>query len=167
MDCVQCNGEMEDSLTTYTGKTTDCVVVIKNIECNKCDQCGAETYNQPEAELISQIVKEIRKIPLELAVTDAKKWKLMKSQFYGKIWLDNGWGMFTNFILYKLFDQGKPLIKVDKWFPSSKMCHCCGLINENLTLSDREWTCECGEHHDRDWNAAINIKREGINIFCA
>jgi len=85
----------------------------------------------------------------------------------GKSVADNGWGMFTTFLLYKLFDQGKPLIKIDKWFPSSKMCSECGLINDNLTLADREWICECGSHHDRDWNAAINIKREGINIFCA
>lgn len=84
----------------------------------------------------------------------------------GKSVADNGWGMFTTFLLYKLFDQGKPLIKIDKWFPSSKMCSECGLINDNLTLADREWTCECGTHHDRDWNAAINIRREGINIFC-
>jgi len=75
MDCVQCNGEMESTMTTYTGKTTDCVVVIKNIECNKCDQCGAETYNESAAELISQIVTKIRRMPLELVVTDAKKWR--------------------------------------------------------------------------------------------
>jgi len=85
----------------------------------------------------------------------------------GKSVADNGWGMFTTFLLYKLFDQGKPLIKIDKWFPSSKMCSECGLINDNLILADREWACECGTHHDRDWNAAINIRREGINIFCA
>ena len=85
----------------------------------------------------------------------------------GKSVADNGWGMFTTLLLYKLFDQGKRLIKIDKWFPSSKMCSECGLINDDLTLTDREWTCECGKHHDRDWNAAINIKREGINIFYA
>ena len=83
----------------------------------------------------------------------------------GKSVADNGWGKFTNFLLYKLSNLGKPLVKIDKWFPSTKMCSNCGLINDNLTMADRAWTCECGKHHDRDWNAAINIRREGIRIL--
>jgi len=83
----------------------------------------------------------------------------------GKSVSDNGWGMFTTFLGYKLDWQGKPLIKIDKWYPSSKTCNVCGTIKDDLTLSDREWTCEgCGTHHDRDWNAAINIKNEGIRL---
>jgi putative transposase len=51
------------------------------------------------------------------------------------------------------------LIKIiDRWFPSSKTCHVCGEINENLTLADREWTCACGAVHDRDFNASKNIE---------
>ncbi len=86
----------------------------------------------------------------------------------GKSVSDNGWGMFTVFLGYKLGCQGKPLIKIDKWFPSSKTCNHCGYVNDSLTLSDREWVCDgCGTHHDRDWNAAINIKNEGIRIYVA
>jgi putative transposase len=81
---------------------------------------------------------------------------------FGKSVSDNGWGMFITFLEYKLEDQGKQLFVIDKWFPSSKMCNVCGCINKELTLSDREWTCECGEHHDRDANAAINIRNFGI-----
>ena len=56
----------------------------------------------------------------------------------------------------------KNLHFISTWFPSSKMCHSCGMINEKLTLSDRHWTCEsCGESHDRDENAAMNIANEG------
>ena len=47
---------------------------------------------------------------------------------------------------------------IDRWFPSSKTCHVCGEINENLTLADREWICPCGVHHDRDFNASKNIE---------
>ena len=84
----------------------------------------------------------------------------------GKSVADNGWGMFTTFLKYKLTDKGKSLIKIDKWFPSSKTCNVCGNINKELTLSDREWTCkECGTHHDRDWNAAINIRNEGLRLL--
>jgi transposase len=84
----------------------------------------------------------------------------------GKSVSDNGWGMFTVFLKYKLEWQGKLLVKIDKWYPSSKTCHHCGHINDKLTLSDREWICEsCGNIIDRDWNAAENIRDEGINVF--
>lgn len=84
----------------------------------------------------------------------------------GKSVSDNGWGMFTTFLMYKLEWKGKPLIKIDKWYPSSKTCHHCGYVNDKLTLSDREWVCEgCGEIIDRDWNAAENIKDEGIRTL--
>ena len=82
----------------------------------------------------------------------------------GKSTYDNGFGMFREFLKYKLADRGKVLIKIDKWFPSSKMCNTCGAINKELTLKDREWTCECGAHHDRDVNAAINIRNAGIAL---
>lgn len=86
---------------------------------------------------------------------------------FGKSVADNGWGMFTTFLGYKLADRGKILAKIDKWFPSSKMCRVCRTMNNELTLADREWTCEgCGTHHDRDWNAAINIRNEGLRQLC-
>ncbi|MGG3018283.1 RNA-guided endonuclease TnpB family protein [Geobacillus stearothermophilus] len=75
---------------------------------------------------------------------------------------DNGWGMFTTFLQYKLAEQGKKLIKIDKWFPSSKTCSCCGRVKESLSLSERTFRCECGFESDRDVNAAINIKHEGM-----
>jgi len=71
---------------------------------------------------------------------------------------DVGWGMFKKFLDYKCEWYGKQLGMIDRFFPSSKMCHCCGHINEDLTLADREWVCpRCGMHLDRDINAAINI----------
>ena len=83
----------------------------------------------------------------------------------GKSTNDNGFGMFREFLKYKLADRGKVLVKIDKWFPSSKMCHVCGAINKELTLKDRTWTCECGAIHDRDVNAAINIRSAGIALI--
>lgn len=76
---------------------------------------------------------------------------------------DNGFGQFREFLSYKLAERGKKLITIDKWYPSSKTCHCCGYVNSELTLKDRNWTCPvCGEHHDRDINAAINIREVGL-----
>jgi len=86
----------------------------------------------------------------------------------GKATLDNGYGMFVNFLEYKLKDRGGYLIKVDKWFPSSQLCHWCGYRSENLKdLRIRKWDCpHCGHKGiDRDWNAAINIKVEGLRIL--
>ena len=88
---------------------------------------------------------------------------------FGKSVSDNGWGMFTTFLQYKLEEQGKKLVKVDKFFASSQTCSCCGYKNSvTKDLSVREWTCpECGIHHDRDVNAAINIRNEGMRIALA
>lgn len=85
---------------------------------------------------------------------------------FGKSVADNGWNMFVNMLGYKLAWQGKQLVKVDKWFPSSQLCHKCGHKNEETkNLSVREWDCpDCGTHHNRDKNAAINIREEARKI---
>ena len=81
----------------------------------------------------------------------------------GKATQDNGFGQFRTFLSYKLAEQGKELITIDKWFPSSKLCRNCGYINDSLTLSDRVWVCpSCGETILRDENAAINIRNAGV-----
>lgn len=88
---------------------------------------------------------------------------------FGKSVSDNGWGMFVTFLKYKLEEQGKRLVKVDKFFASSQTCSNCGYVNkETRDLSIRNWDCpECGAHHDRDVNAAINIRNEGMRIVFA
>ncbi|WP_440337540.1 RNA-guided endonuclease TnpB family protein [Megasphaera sp.] len=85
---------------------------------------------------------------------------------FGKSVADNGWNLFTNMLEYKLAWQGKQLIKIDKWYPSSQLCHVCGYQNhETKDLSVREWDCpKCGSHHNRDKNAAINIREEARRI---
>lgn len=85
---------------------------------------------------------------------------------FGKSVADNGWNMFINILKYKLLWQGKSLIKIDKWYPSSQLCHVCGYKNEETkNLSVREWDCpNCQTHNDRDKNAAINIREEARRI---
>ena len=89
----------------------------------------------------------------------------MRSLKLGKSTNDNGFGMFRNILSYKLVNRGKAFVKIDKWFPSSKMCRYCGSINHELTLSDRVWTCSCGATINRDENAAINIMNEGLRML--
>ena len=97
-----------------------------------------------------------------VCVEDLNMKGMAQSMNFGKSVSDNGWGYFRQFLKYKLEDQGKKLFVIDKWFPSSKTCSQCGSINDSLKLSDREWTCGCGVIHDRDVNAANNIRNFGI-----
>jgi len=79
---------------------------------------------------------------------------------------DVGWGMFVNFLSYKLEFEGKVLVEIDRWFPSSKLCSNCHYQVNEMPLKVREWTCpSCGTHHDRDGNASANIRAEGIRIL--
>ena len=72
---------------------------------------------------------------------------------------------FKTMLMYKAEWYGREIIQVSQWFPSSKLCSCCGYKKVDLTLKDRQWTCpECGVIHDRDINAAINIRNEGERI---
>ena len=78
---------------------------------------------------------------------------------------DNGYGLFLSMLEYKLEERGKYLIKVDRYFASSKICSVCRKKKEELSLSDRIYYCECGNRMDRDVNAAVNIMNEGKRIF--
>lgn len=101
-----------------------------------------------------------------VCVEDLDMKGMSRALHFGKSVSDNSWGMFSRFLSYKLEDQGKALVKVNKWFPSSKTCHACGYVLPELSLCTREWECpECHVIHDRDKNAAINIKAEGMRIF--
>ncbi len=82
----------------------------------------------------------------------------------GKATMDNGYGMFLRMLEYKLTNRGKYYVEVDKWYPSSQLCSCCGRQHK-LALSERVYRCECGLVLDRDYNAAINIKNEGLRIL--
>ena len=84
----------------------------------------------------------------------------------GKATLDNGYGMFLSMLEYKLSERNKYLVKVEKWFPSSQICHCCGTIHPEMKdLTIRTMKCNCGLTISRDVNAAINILCEGLRIL--
>lgn len=83
---------------------------------------------------------------------------MLKNHKLAKSISDAGWGMFTTMLEYKAGWYGKNILKIGTFEPSSKTCSCCGYINKDLTLKDREWTCICGEVLDRDVTAAMNIK---------
>lgn len=77
---------------------------------------------------------------------------------------DCAWGEFLGILSYRAEEAGRKVIKAPRFEPTSKKCSCCGEVNHNLKLSDRTWVClQCGTIHDRDENAAINLKRFGQN----
>ena len=89
-----------------------------------------------------------------------------ESKLNSKATYDNGFGIFRNMLKYKLEDLGKKLIIVDKYYPSSKLCNVCGHKNELLTITDKTWECpNCHTVHNRDINASINLKKEGLRIY--
>ncbi|MFP1455931.1 RNA-guided endonuclease InsQ/TnpB family protein [Escherichia coli] len=73
------------------------------------------------------------------------------------------WHSFITKLEYKAATKGVHLVKLDQWFASSKTCHCCGYKMPEMPLHKRIWRCpECGAEHDRDINAALNIRQKGI-----
>ena len=84
---------------------------------------------------------------------------------FGKGVHDNGYGLFLSMLEYKLEERGKYLIKVNRYFASSKICSVCGKKKAGLSLAERLYYCECGNRMDRDINAAVNIMNEGKRIF--
>ena len=92
---------------------------------------------------------------------------MSQSLNFGKSVHDNAFGMFIELLSYKLQKQGKYLVEVDKFYPSSQLCSVCGYQNkETKDLSLREWICpHCGTRHDRDINAAVNLLKEGKRLL--
>jgi putative transposase len=98
-----------------------------------------------------------------VATEDLQVKNMVKNRSLAKAISQIGWGQFLTMLDYKANRSGKHLVKVDKFFPSSKTCSACGFVLESLSLNQRDWDCpDCGTHHDRDLNAALNIKKEGL-----
>jgi putative transposase len=104
----------------------------------------------------TQIIRENQTVVVEdLCVKGLARTKLAKSVH------DAGWARFTAMLAYKAARHGRLLVRIDRWFPSSKPCSACGAVAESMPLNVRSWTCPCGAVHDRDVNAARNILAAG------
>ncbi|HET9920775.1 MAG TPA: IS200/IS605 family element RNA-guided endonuclease TnpB [Ktedonobacteraceae bacterium] len=90
---------------------------------------------------------------------------MVKNHCLAKAIHDVGWAELLRQLEYKATWYGRTLVKIDKWYPSSKRCFDCGHLLDSLSLDIRFWTCsECGVHHDRDINAANNILAVGLTV---
>ena len=93
---------------------------------------------------------------------------LLQNEHLAKAIADVGWGELLRQLEYKAAWYGRALIKIDRWYPSSKTCSACGYVLEALDLEERAWTCpQCGTPHDRDTNAAQTILAEGLRLHAA
>ena len=100
-----------------------------------------------------------------IVIEDLNVKGMIKNRKLSKHIADASWGNFVNLLQYKCDWYGRELVKVNRFFPSSKTCNECGWINQDLNLSIREWTCNNGHKLDRDLNAAKNILKEGLKIY--
>lgn len=87
---------------------------------------------------------------------------MTKNHYLAQAISDVGMGGFRRQIEYKTQWCGEQLLVADRFFPSSRLCSVCGTINLELTLVDRAWTCDCGTEHNRDLNAAINLRNLAV-----
>lgn len=130
--------------------------------------------NKIHRHIANQRLDNLHKISTEIAnqydvvCVESLNMKSMSNKGFGngKATLDNGYGLFLSMLEYKLSDRNKYLIKVDKWFPSSQICHCCGTLHPEMkNLRLRTMKCDCGLTMSRDQNAAINILNEGLRLL--
>lgn len=124
----------------------------------KIANCRADFLHK----LTTGLVREFDHIGVE----DLKVKALAKTTLRGhsKSWNDAAMGEFVRQLTYKCEWNRVHLVKVGRFFPSSKLCGACGVVNGALTLSDRVWSCECGVEHKRDHNAACNVLKESLAV---
>ncbi|PSK67667.1 hypothetical protein B0E53_00314 [Micromonospora sp. MH33] len=116
----------------------------------------ADTRRDWQHKLSTQIIRENQAVYVEdLCVVGLGRTRLAKSVH------DAGWALFTGMLEYKAARYGRTFGRVDRFFPSTRMCSACGRINEKMALNIRSWDCPCGVAHDRDVNAARNVRAAG------
>ena len=121
----------------------------------------ANIRNNHLHQVTSKIVSENQTIVME----DLNVRGMLKNRKLAKSVADVSFYEFVRQITYKAKWYDRNLIQVDRWYPSSKTCHHCNFVNQDLTLADRDWDCpRCNRKLDRDFNAAKNIEREGLRL---
>ena len=157
--------QAEEKLAREQRKLSHCVKGSHNYERQKRRVAVIhEKVRNQRKDFLHKLSRQLADEYDVIGVEDIDMKAMSRSLHFGKSVMDNGYGMLRSMLSYKLEEQGKELIKVDRFFPSSKRCSCCGRIKADLTLSDRIYRCECGACMDRDVNAAINIRMEAKRL---
>ncbi len=155
--------------------------ISRKYEKNKKGECYCKTRNiiKSEKELLKlnhrltnirhsylhQITSEIvKRKPSFICVEDLNVKGMMKNRHLSKAVQQQGFHEFRRQVEYKSRYNNIPVIIADRFFPSSKLCSCCGNIKNDLKLSDRVYKCKCGNVIDRDYQASLNLKRYGEDV---
>ena len=117
-------------------------------------------------DFLNKLTTSLAKTKPIIIIEDLAVRNMVRNRHLARSVADVGWGDFRRQLEYKTIWYGSRLIKIPRFEPSSKMCHVCGEINNNLKLSDRMWVClKCGTLHDRDKNASDNVRNCGLKIL--
>lgn len=129
----------------------------------KVARAHKKTANQRK-DFLHKMSREITNSYDAVCVENLNMHGMAQALNFGKSVHDNGWGMFTAFLQYKLASEGKHFVEVGKWFPSTQTCSNCK-AKTPMPLKEKTYNCSCGLVLARDLNAAINIKQEGLRIL--
>ena len=130
----------------------------------KAHEKTTNTRNDFQHKLSKQLIDENQAVCVETL----KVKNMLKNRKLAKHIADASWGELVRKLEYKAQWAGKHLVKIDQWFASSKTCHSCHNKVKDMELSTRQWVCDsCGTEHDRDINAALNIRQQGILMLKA
>ena len=161
--------KMEQKLAKEQRKLSHMVKDSANYkkQCIRIARLHARTKHARNDFLRQIAVRMARKYDV-VFIEDLDMLAMKKSLKLGKSVSDNGWGFFTSELERKLKEHNHMLIRINKWFPSSKTCLKCGHVHKELKLSDRIYICpKCGHVMDRDEQASINIDNEGMRMLIA
>jgi putative transposase len=128
----------------------------------KCHEKVSNQRNDFQHKVSNKLISENQAVAVETLNIQG----MIKNHKLAQVIADASWSSFVLKLEYKAKQVGKTVLKIGMFEPSSKNCHICGYHNAELTLKDREWLCpECSTIHDRDTNAAINIKKFAISAY--
>ncbi len=167
-DYPQYYRQAEQKLKREQRKLSHCKKGSNNYQKQKkkVARCFEKVRNQ-RRDYLHKLSYQISETYDAVAVEDLNMQAMSQCMNFGKSVMDNGNGMFRTMLAYKLAERGKVFVVISRHFASSKTCSCCGKVKKELLLSERIYSCECGNKMNRDVNAAINIREEGRRILAA
>lgn len=158
----------EEKLAREQRRLSHCQIGSSNYQKQKrkVALCHEKVKNQRK-DYIHKLTRRIAEEYDAVGVEDIDMKAMSQCLNFGKSVMDNSYGMFRDILDYKLKEKNKKLVKIDRFFPSSKKCCKCGQVKKELKLSERVYRCSCGNVMDRDKNAAVNIREEARRMLTA